>query len=125
MDEIGEFLSNLQFQCRHVYREANGVADFLASLAVKSGLFEGVLPSYECFCSNIKLRLTIRRRRFVLNGQQLLVGPNLWRGFGVLVSGFQYCQSVSASEVASRYGVQKEGAGMLMSWTAAAVQELF
>ncbi|CAK9187367.1 unnamed protein product [Ilex paraguariensis] len=33
MDEIGEFLSNLQFQCRHVYRE------------VKSGFFEGVIPT--------------------------------------------------------------------------------
>ena len=38
MDQIWQMLGRLSFQLKHVYREANGIADFLASFVVQTGV---------------------------------------------------------------------------------------
>ncbi|CAK9167280.1 unnamed protein product, partial [Ilex paraguariensis] len=79
----------------------------------KSGLFDGVFPVDGIL--PLATRMLLQQHTTQAYCKNKEVGVDLWRGFGVLVSGFQYWQSVSASEAASRYGVQKEGAGMLMT----------
>ena len=49
LEQIWQLLDSLQYQMRHIYREANGVADFLASFAVQSEAYiefsaQGTLP---------------------------------------------------------------------------------